>query len=145
MNAEMIKAAKADNATTETPATHVTNELPQVPVRFNNLCLERFENDEPFISGYNPELKANIRVDDKEIKIALIALGAKPDGASGSVRTVPTSKGEAKLETYPIKGYAIEAIVTALFTSGKTTIAYVKDATPVKAGLELEGEWAVFQ
>lgn len=144
MNAEMIEAAKADNATTETPATPVTVELPQVPVKFDNLCLEKFENGEPFISGYNPELKVNIRIDDDEIKKALHALGARPDGANGSARTVPTNKGLIKVESFPIRGYAIVATVTAIFTSGKTATAYIKDATPIKTGLELKDEWAVF-
>ena len=143
MNAEMIEAAKADNATTETPATV---ELPQVPVRFGGLCLEQFDGGEPFIAGYNPELKANIRVDDDEVKKALKALGAKPDRTKISTRTVPTNKGETKVQSAPIRGYAIEALVTGVYTSGKTTFAYIKNAVPIKVGLELSGdpEWAIF-
>lgn len=142
MNAELINAVKAaieNNANTV--------EIPQGPVRFKYLALEKFGDGEPVITGFHPETGATARFEDQDILEQLKTLGAKPS----QVKTVEvdTEDGPKEVARRRIEGFAIEATIIGLTqktskSSGKTRVsASVRDAKAVKAGLELDGDWAL--
>lgn len=142
MNAELINALKA---TIENSAGPSNIEIPQGPVRFKYLALEKFGDGEPVITGFHPETGATARFEDQSILEQLKALGAKP--AEKKTVEVDTEDGPKEITRRRIDGYAIEAVITNL--SKKTSKdkerirATVKDAKAVKAGLKLDDEWAL--
>lgn len=140
MNADIISAVKA--AIENTTAT----EVPNGPVRFKFLAVEKFGESDTVLTGFNPESGATVRIDDPKVLKDLIELGAKP-GERKTVE-VETDDGPMEVARRRIDGFAIEAVITSLTRktskSGKTRIsASVKDIKVVKSGLVLEGDWAL--
>lgn len=140
MNADIISAVKA--AIENTTAT----EVPNGPVRFKFLAVEKFGEGDAVLTGFNPETGATIRLDDPKVMQELITLGAKP--GERKMVEVETEDGPTEVVRRRIDGFAIEAVVTGITRktskSGKVrTTASVKDAKVVKSGLVLEGDWAL--
>lgn len=141
MNAEILNAIQSAIAKANVP-----EEVPQGPVRFKYLALEKFGDSEPVITGFHPETGATTRFEDQSVLEDLIALGAKPS----QVKTVEvdTEDGPKEVVRRRIDGFAVEAAITGLTRktskSGKTRVsATVKDIKVVKSGLELDGDWAL--
>ena len=140
MNADIINAVKAAIENTTAP------EVPDGPVRFKSLAVEKIGEGDTVLRGFNPESGASIRIDDPKVLKELIELGAKP-GERNTVE-VDTDDGPVEVVRRRIDGFAIEAVITSLTRktskSGKIRIsASVKDIKVVKSGLVLEGDWAL--
>lgn len=139
MNAELINAVKA---ALENNANSSDLEIPQGPVRFKFLAVERFGDGERFISGFHPETGATARFDDQNLFEELKALGAKP--SAKKTIEVETNDGPKEVTRRQIEGFAIEAVITNLSKKSKgkgRIIATVKNAKAVRSGLELDEEW----
>lgn len=142
MNADLINAVKAAIENNDTSAI----EIPQGPVRFKFLALEKFGDSEPVITGFHPETGATARFEDQDILEQLKALGAKP--AEKKTIEIETEDGPREITRRRIEGFAVEAVITNISkkktSKDKERIrATVRDAKAVKAGLELDGDWAL--